>query len=496
MAGSIFRIFDNGEGAQIAVGESGLLITSSDGGASWTTRSSGVSTNLYGAAYGTFYTDVGYVVVGAGGVILTSSDLVTWVQRPSFTTSDLYDVAFASVMLAVGAGGAFGLSDNLGHTWEAKPSTTTEDLVSITVDLGSYLIVGTNDTIITGNIGSLNFDVLVTESINMTEELTSLAQMDSIVTDSIEVADTYQWVHDALGAGTTITIGSANHYVYVDDIAYGIGVLETPNTNTTIEIEESITIIDSMIDAVTRNTFGNLSWPMFETSGTVLGGSNLSGNILFPMFSVSGFITKGMDGNIIWPMFEVSGVIAEKVIMSGSILLPMFELAGTIIDASMFDATEDYEVWLLNAESGHHSTYNNWQVDSMGTFNGQEIGALPDGIYALTGEDDAGEDINGQIMWPPSDLTITKQKAIDALYVRMRGEVGSIRLIAIVDETQKRYFPRSMRKTSDGNVVKRIPMPKGLQGNLWQFGLENVGSGKLDLAEIEVVVLELNRRIK
>lgn len=497
MAGSIFRIFDNGEGVQVAVGQDGLLITSLDGGATWVTRNSGVSVNLYGASFGVTVGDLeGFVVVGAGGTILTSADAVTWVQRASFTTADLYDVAFSGVFLAVGAGGAFGLSDDLGLTWEAKDSGTQEDLVSITADLGSYLIVGDNDTVIAGGISALNFEVLVVDGINVTEpQVESNAVMDSAVVENFEFQTEEQWVHDALGAGTTITIGGSNQFVWVDESLYASAEISSVGTFN-ITVEEEITIIDSMVDVAERNVWGDLLFPMFEVSGSILSGTVLSGDALFPMFKVSGRIEPGSAGDVFFPMFEVEGVISPEGIASGDILFPMFVVEGTIINASINDETEDYEVWVLNEESGHHSTYLNWQVNSMGIFNGQEIGALPDGIYSLSGEDDAGEDIEAQIMWPPSDLASVKQKSIDAVYVRMRGDVGAIRFIAIVDETKVRFFPRSMRRTPDGNYVKRIPFPKGLQGNLWQFGIENVGSGKLDLAEIEAIVLELNRRIK
>ena len=121
MAGSIFKVFDNGDGTQIAVGASGLLIVSTNGGISWSVRNSGTSQNLYDAGYGDLFGTKGYVVVGAGGTILVSSDAVTWLPVPSFTGQDLYGVAFSGVFLAVGAFGAFGLSDSLGATWEAKP---------------------------------------------------------------------------------------------------------------------------------------------------------------------------------------------------------------------------------------------------------------------------------------------------------------------------------------------------------------------------------------
>ena len=74
----------------IVVGASGTILTSSDG-SSWTERTSGVTVNLNGISYG----DELYVVVGSSGTIITSSDGTTWTERTSGTTNQLNAVTFS-----------------------------------------------------------------------------------------------------------------------------------------------------------------------------------------------------------------------------------------------------------------------------------------------------------------------------------------------------------------------------------------------------------------
>ena len=74
----------------VAVGQSGIILTSSDG-TTWTSRTSGTSNNLQGVTYG----NSTYVTVGDGGTILTSADGTTWTSRTSgATTIQLFGITF------------------------------------------------------------------------------------------------------------------------------------------------------------------------------------------------------------------------------------------------------------------------------------------------------------------------------------------------------------------------------------------------------------------
>ena len=65
-------------GLFIAVGMSGVILTSSDG-TTWTSRTSGSSHSMWNIFYG----NSTFVAVGNSGTILTSSDGITWTSRTS-----------------------------------------------------------------------------------------------------------------------------------------------------------------------------------------------------------------------------------------------------------------------------------------------------------------------------------------------------------------------------------------------------------------------------
>ena len=74
-------------GTFVTVGESGTILTSSDG-VTWTSRTSGTSDKIREVTYG----NSSFVTVGDNGTILTSTDGTSWTLRTSGTSEDLRGV--------------------------------------------------------------------------------------------------------------------------------------------------------------------------------------------------------------------------------------------------------------------------------------------------------------------------------------------------------------------------------------------------------------------
>ncbi|WP_435218678.1 WD40/YVTN/BNR-like repeat-containing protein [Luminiphilus sp. nBUS_07] len=112
-----------GNGLWVAVGNKGTIATSDDPRTkTWASRTSGVTDDLKDVVYNGSNL---FVVVGKGGTILTSLDTITWTQRASTTTYDLFGVAYDGVRyVAVGDEGVI-LTSGDGVTWAAATSPTT-----------------------------------------------------------------------------------------------------------------------------------------------------------------------------------------------------------------------------------------------------------------------------------------------------------------------------------------------------------------------------------
>ena len=103
-------------GLFVAVGDSGTILTSSDG-TTWTSRTSGTTTNLRGITYSK---SLGlFVAVGDNGVILTSSNGTTWTSRTSGVSASLLGVTYSSdlgLFVAVGESGTILYSVTISDT--------------------------------------------------------------------------------------------------------------------------------------------------------------------------------------------------------------------------------------------------------------------------------------------------------------------------------------------------------------------------------------------
>ncbi len=143
-----------GNGRYVAVGAGGTLLTSPDA-STWTVVNSNTSSTLRGVAYGVALTTVSgiltatpaFVAVGDGGALVTSTDGgVTWtLQSPmGGTTVNVNAVTYGHQFIAVGdVGNIFTSVD--GVTWQAATSVTPANLHGVAFNLADpfgYSAVG------------------------------------------------------------------------------------------------------------------------------------------------------------------------------------------------------------------------------------------------------------------------------------------------------------------------------------------------------------------
>ncbi|MBL9208444.1 MAG: hypothetical protein JNN01_25400 [Opitutaceae bacterium] len=117
--------------------------------ASWSASVSPTPETLWGVCSG----PQGFVAVGEKGVIVTSSDGVTWVSRASGTSVWLLAVTWAQgVYLAVGDNGTLLVSSD-SVTWQLRSTGTLQRLNAIVFGDGTWVIAGEAGTVLTSPDG-------------------------------------------------------------------------------------------------------------------------------------------------------------------------------------------------------------------------------------------------------------------------------------------------------------------------------------------------------
>ncbi len=133
----------------VAVGAGGMIHTSTNG-VSWPATASGVSDLLLNVSGD----GSGFVVVGDGGRILTSPDGLTWTLRTSPTTQLLRGIAYGNgIYVACGADGTI-LRSTDGVTWNAVTSGTSEVLQGVAYGGGQFVVVGASGVLLTSPDGA------------------------------------------------------------------------------------------------------------------------------------------------------------------------------------------------------------------------------------------------------------------------------------------------------------------------------------------------------
>lgn len=132
------------DGEYVAVGDNGILLTSTDG-VSWTPSDGSFGVKWNGVSYG----DEKLVIVGDSGIIMmTSGNGSNWEIPYSATTMNLNDVAYGNgTFVAVGDNGSVVISND-GINWTKVTRKTTENLKGISFGGGTFMAVGASGTII------------------------------------------------------------------------------------------------------------------------------------------------------------------------------------------------------------------------------------------------------------------------------------------------------------------------------------------------------------
>ena len=146
-------------GLFVTVGDKGIILTSSDG-ISWTKRTSGTTKNLYGVTYG----NSTFVTVGDNGTILTSSDGTTWTntstnQRTTLRyfskadTNHLYGVTYGDDLFVTVGGNSTILTSSDGTTWTERDGlrskwATPKYLKGVSYRKKLFVAVGRNGLIL------------------------------------------------------------------------------------------------------------------------------------------------------------------------------------------------------------------------------------------------------------------------------------------------------------------------------------------------------------
>lgn len=169
---TLYAIVCVGQKLGWTVGARGSIAHTTDGGATWSWQSSGVTSDLHAVRFAD--ANRGFAV-GDGGTTITTSDGGLHWTVASATTIDLRSAALSSdSWLAVGANGTVLRSIDGGRTWSTSKIEGAANLRGVDVDAGGHVVLAVDDA---GAIWSS------TDGVSFVRESVAPSPLESVAVD-------------------------------------------------------------------------------------------------------------------------------------------------------------------------------------------------------------------------------------------------------------------------------------------------------------------------
>jgi hypothetical protein len=147
---------------------------------------------------------------------------------------------------------------------------------------------------------------------------------------------------------------------------------------------------------------------------------------------------------------------------------------------------------VINTETMSVMEYDNFGFNSYFIWQGQVYGVASAGIYALGGPDDAGNPINATLQTALSDFGASNLKTPVDVIAEFDGPGIQIETVGDNDEV---FADQTAVSNAEGLHTERVKPGRGIKSRKIGFNISNVDGGKLDLKDLELRLLILERKI-
>lgn len=164
------------------------------------------------------------------------------------------------------------------------------------------------------------------------------------------------------------------------------------------------------------------------------------------------------------------------------------------LQASGFvSVSENYRGWVINLRTGSLVEYEGFDFNSMAKFGDYYIGAGPNGLFLLEGEDDDGEDIASVLRTGLPNFGNSFLKRAPRIYFS-GSQDGDLFFTTISTEDGRRTYSL-VDNGIRGEQQRRVPVGKGPKSVRWQFEVSNKDGADFGVSQLLVYPQVLRRRI-
>lgn len=284
------------------------------------------------------------------------------------------------------------------------------------------------------------------------------------------------------------------------------------NSVATASLDVPVTVIASAIAAstVTPHTTATLfsngiadatsSTPSLGLSDFLTGSADASATVVL-MRRVDQQVTQSASGtstvtpSVVPAMFLLIGTAQGEslVELQTDRNLTLFATAEGSGEASYKDATR--VAWVMNTETTAASWYDNYDFESIAQIQDKVLAVGPDGLYELSGDDDAGDQVDAELVGGFLDFGSANQKHVDALYFGYTSE-GKLAVTAETkDSGHSPYTYYLEQRPTSAPKNGRVVPGKGMVGRYWRFTIRNVAGADFEVYSSAIDIAVSSRRL-
>ena len=330
-----------------ACGDSGVIVATTNGGATWVRQNSGTMLPLYSI---TFSEESGRILAGGeqGILLYSTNDGSTWIQSASPTTTTIRSISHFR-FYAVGDSGTILKSTDSGTSWSLRPSGTTLRLNAACGGFGDFVAGDSGLVLRTTNNGNSWFSLNTGRSENiygipLFGSLDLLAGDRGLILKSTNSGNT--WI--PANSGTLNKLSSVEYSTNNVSRIYAVGdngtILKSTDAGVTWGFQASTTT------ANLHSTFFYLNDAQgyaVGDGGTILRTTDGGGAITSARNDATHPLAARLDQNYPNP-FNPKTKIGFQVARNGWVMLRVFDLQGrevvTLVDDTL--PTGAYETYL------------------------------------------------------------------------------------------------------------------------------------------------------
>lgn len=231
-----------------------------------------------------------------------------------------------------------------------------------------------------------------------------------------------------------------------------------------------------------------------------------------PESAIAGAV--GVDGSIGADLGELESAVAGQVEYTGSISGALGVLGASItgfvpvsgaIDADLgvvgayivgdVGLADTVHVAVMNLKTLAITEYESYPFNSLIEWNGQHYGADENGIYLLTGDSDAGTDIDARLRTGITDHDSDVTKRVSDVYLSGKSSKPVLFSLLLDEGAEKYDYEVPLDATASYNAYK-ADVGRGARARFLQYEFANTQGADMELDYADIMVEEIERRRK